>query len=173
MNQNVRWYVIFTKQQCERKVLDALHKRGYQCYCPHTPSSTHWKNQEKSFSKPLFASYVFVRCTEEQFADIKRTPGAINFLYRLDRPAVVAKEDMAAIRHALNYYQQVTVLKTGLNTSDSDILPETDTFTQVLPSLGYTLLASKENVLYGALVTAEEPNSKFQRLSFRFRLAWR
>lgn len=173
MNETVHWHVLFTKQQCERKVLNALLKRGYQCFCPYHPVSTQWKDQEKPFTKPLFDSYVFVRCTEMQFPDIKRTPGVINFLYRLHRPAVVTNEDMTAIRHAINHYQEIEVLKTGLKVLVNNTHPESDTFTHFLSSLGFTLKASKEKLTSKALIPTEELNSRFQRLSFRFRLAWR
>ncbi|HEV7331309.1 MAG TPA: UpxY family transcription antiterminator [Flavisolibacter sp.] len=173
MNQNVRWHVVFTKQHCERKVVLALTNKGYQCYCPHHTVSALWKTQDKPAQKPLFSSYVFVRCTQEQFSDIKKTPGIINFMYRLDQPAVVTKEDMAAIRHAIGNYTKLQIIKSGLHTTLHPTTQEPDSHAYPLHSLGITLIALQKNLVTNTPVLTGESKRAFPRLSYRFKLAWR
>ncbi|NTS40441.1 hypothetical protein HRG84_05945 [Flavisolibacter sp. BT320] len=172
MNQNERWYIVFTKQQCERKVVFALTNKGYQCFCPSQNSSALWKAQDKSLQIPLFSSHVFVRCTPDQFYDIKKTPGVINFMYRFNQLAVVTNEDMVTITHAVSNYHNVKVLKSGFGAS---IQTATDPESQVfnLQSLGMMLVAEDKYQAEKQPVAAELPQRSFNRLSYRFRLAWR
>ncbi|RYY00912.1 MAG: hypothetical protein EOO53_20710 [Gammaproteobacteria bacterium] len=171
MNQNERWYIVFTKQQCERKVVFALTNKGYQCFCPYQNNSTLWKAQEKPLHTPLFSSHVFVRCTPDQFYDIKKVPGVINFMYRFNQLAVVTNEDMVTITHTISNYRNVKVLKSGFDANLPTANPDSQVFN--LQSLGMMLVAENKNQVVNEPVTAELPQRNFNRLSYRFRLAWR
>ena len=173
MNQNVCWHVVLTKPQNESKVVLALTNKGYQCYCPHHIVRALWKVQDKPAQKPLFNSYVFVRCTPEQFFDIKRTPGVINFMYRLDQPAVVTNEDMAAIKHVIEKYSKLQIVNSGIHTPLPTLLQEPDSIAYPIPSLGVTLVAMKEDLVTSSALETQESKTSFHRLSYRFRLAWR
>lgn len=171
MNQNLRWHLVFTRPQCEQKVALALSARGYQCYCPYHYENALWKSQEKTV--PLFNSYVFVRCTSEHFTDIKRTPGIINFVYRLNQPAVLSQEDMVSIRQATENYRNLKVIKSGWEPPLEPLTQATDQLVFPLQSLGLTIIASKESRVNNEAVLAAESKRSFPRLSYRFRVAWR
>lgn len=173
MNENLRWHVVFTRQQCEKKVVLALTNKGYQCYCPQHTANALWRSQDKTIYKPLFSSYVFVRCSPEQFFDIKKTPGIINFMYRLNQPAVVSKEDMAALRQATGSYHKLQVIKSGWRALQQIAAPDAGVHVFPLQSLGVTLLGTKENKVADSAVVTAEPKGNFLRFSSRFRLAWR
>lgn len=173
MNQNERWYVVFTKQQCERKVVLALTNKGYQCFCPYQKVSSLWKTLEKPVQTPLFSSHVFVRCTPDQFYDIKKTPGVINFMYRLNQLAVVTNEDMVTITHTVSNYRNIKVLKSGFEPSLSTTTEDLDSQVFNLQSLGITLVAANEHMVVKEQFASETPGRSFNRLSYRFRLAWR
>ena len=173
MNQNERWYVLFTKQQCERKVVLALTNKGYQCFCPYQNVNALWKTQGKPVQTPLFSSHVFVRCTPDHFYDIKKTPGVINFMYRRNQLAVVTNEDMVTITHTVNNYRNIKVLKSGFEASQISTTDYHDSQVHNLQSLGITLVAADENLVVKEQFASETPRRSFNRLSYRFRLAWR
>ncbi|MBB1285734.1 UpxY family transcription antiterminator [Flavisolibacter sp. BT320] len=173
MNQNLRWHVVFTRQQCEKKVVLALTEKGYQCYCPQQDAVPAWKFQEKVVNKPLFSSYVFVRCTPEQFSDIKRTPGIINFMFRLDQPAVISIEEMALLKQAIRTHRSLQIIKTGWLSPSQSPIQESDSQVYPLHSIGVTLVGSKESMITTTPVVTEESKRIFPRFSTRFRLAWR
>jgi transcription antitermination factor NusG len=171
MNQELRWHLVFTRPHSEQKVALALSARGYHCYCPQHFENALWKSQEKNV--PLFNSYVFIQCTPEHFADIKKTPGIINFMYRLNQPAVITNDDMATIRQATGNYRKLQVVKTGWQTPLQPLTQEDDNLMFPLQSLGLTIIAAKESLVNNQPVLASESKRSFPRLSYRFRVAWR
>lgn len=171
MNQDLSWHLVFTRPQFEQKVVLGLTAKGYQCYCPYHYENALWKSQEKTV--PLFNSYVFVRCTPDHFTDIKRTPGIINFIYRLNQPAVLSQEEMVSIRQATENYRNLRVIKSGWQTPRHSLPVATDQLVFPLQSLGLTIIASKDSLVNNDTVLATESKRPFPRLSYRFRLAWR
>ena len=61
----------------------------------------------KMVEEPLFKSYVFVRIAEEEQAKVRMTPGVVNFVYWLGKPAKVQDKEIEVIRRFLHEYEHV------------------------------------------------------------------
>lgn len=169
-----QWYALYTRPRWEKKVADLLEKKKVEVYCPLNKVQKQWADRKKIVLEPLFASYVFVYITEREHLSIKQTDGVINFVYWLNRPAVIRNEEIDTIKKFLNEYDHVSVERTQVNLNDrvriingplmmwegNVVEIRTNTVKITLPSLGQTLVAEirKENL--ETISPMEEPQLK-------------
>jgi len=60
------WYVIHCKPRCEKKLAEFAKKYDICYYLPLQESVRHYKYRKIVFTKPLFPSYVFIKCNFSQ-----------------------------------------------------------------------------------------------------------
>jgi transcription antitermination factor NusG len=110
--------------------------------------------------EPLFTSYVFVRVTEQEQIQLRKTDGIINLVYWLGKPAIIKNEEIDIIKKFLSEHKHVSLEKTSVKVDDlvqviSGALMNyegkvasvmTKTVKVVLPSLGYMMLAEVEKI---------------------------
>jgi transcription antitermination factor NusG len=169
-----QWYALYTRPRWEKKVADLLERKKVEVYCPLNKINRQWADRRKTVMEPLFTSYVFVYVTEREHLSIKQTDGVINFVYWLNKPAIIRNEEIETIKKFLAEYDHVIVEKTRVNLNDRVriingplmmweghvVEIRTNTVKITLPSLGQTLVAEirKENLeTIGAL---QEPQLK-------------
>jgi len=56
-----RWFVCHTKPRCEKKFAELAARGRFEHYLPLFQSVRRYGTQKKTFTKPLFPGYVFVR----------------------------------------------------------------------------------------------------------------
>lgn len=147
------WYVVFTRPNWEKKVVGSLSRKGIECYCPHKVVLGISGNKKKVDSKPLFASYIFIRINSSQFNDIRKVEGVINLMYWLDKPAIVRDVEIEMMRRFLNEHESVQIEKAFVNVNDivkiknvsnndeSEFGMKSKKIKLTLPSLGYSIVA--------------------------------
>ncbi len=162
------WYIIYTRPDCEKKVTALLLKNNMEAYCPLIGKSKQWSDRKKMIEGPLFISYVFVYVSMAELAIIKQVPGAVSLVHWLNKPAIVAADEIAAIKNFTNNYKRISLEKMPVNMSetvrvtDTPLLNRDGNVVQIrhrtvkiaLPSLGYALIAEFEKS--GILLVNEE-----------------
>lgn len=159
---NLQWYVVYTKPRWEKKVYQLVMDKGIEAYCPLQKSLRQWSDRKKIVLQPLFTSYVFVHILEQQQLEVRQTPGVLNFVYWLGKPAWVREEEILLIKKFLNEYehvraeavsfyphQQVRITAGLFLDAKAEILSVGNNKVKVrLDSLGYHLVAElkKENI---------------------------
>lgn len=98
---NKNWYVLYSKPRWEKKVDTTLVKKGIESWCPVKKIERQWTDRKKIIEEPIFKSYVFVRVDEKEKLEVLITPGVLNFIYFLGKPAVVRDEDIETIKRYL------------------------------------------------------------------------
>ncbi|HET7897049.1 MAG TPA: UpxY family transcription antiterminator [Flavisolibacter sp.] len=157
-----QWYAIYTKPKWEKKVAQLLSRKGICNYCPLNSTLKQWHDRKKWVDEPLFTSYVFVRLAPEEHAEVRKTPGVLNFVYWLGKPAVIRDGEIEAIQSFLQDHRNVKVEKTQVRLNDQvkviagPLYEREGTIVEVyqktvkvlLPTLGYALVAtiSKQHV---------------------------
>jgi len=106
-----RWYAVYTKPRCEKKVAVLLAKKKIESYCPLIGVM----KQKKIIYRPLFSSYIFVCASEAQLKVIGRTQGVINFLYWLSEPVVIQNEEIEAIKQFVYDHENIQLEKMDKN----------------------------------------------------------
>lgn len=118
MPENHNWFAVYTKPRWEKKIADLLSNKGIENYCPLTKVQKHWSDRKKIIQEPLIKSYVFVCIKEEEKQEVRNTPGVLNFVYWMGKPAVIKNEDILKIRKFLNEFKNVHTENSNIRLND-------------------------------------------------------
>lgn len=153
---NKKWYVLYTKSRCEKKVAALLTKKNIENYCPLNKIVKQWADRKKLIQEPLFNSYVFVRANEIDIYDIKKlTTDIVNFVYWLKKPAIIKDEEIEHIKLFLTQHKNIQLEKLNIQVNDkvriisgplmnvegNITVIKNNTVKLMLPSLGYMMVA--------------------------------
>jgi transcription antitermination factor NusG len=155
MSENKKWYAVYTRPRWEKKVADNLTRGRIENYCPLNKVMRQWSDRKKVIHEPLFTSYVFVKVTEKEHLQLKKTDGVINLVYWLNKPAVIPDHEIDTIKRFLNEHMNVALQKKPVNVTDmvrvvggpliaqeGQVLSvKSRTVKIALPSLGYMMYA--------------------------------
>jgi transcription termination/antitermination protein NusG len=155
MMEEKKWYAVYTKPGCEKKVSELLSRKGIENYCPQNKVLKHWSDRRKIMHAPLFPSYVFVRIFIEEQLIIRQTNGILNFVFWLNKPAVIRDKEIEIIKRFLNEHSFVRLEKVDVHFNDVVKINSAPLIEQegkvvsinskivkmILPTLGYTLCA--------------------------------
>jgi len=155
---DLKWYAVYTRPRWEKKVAEILTQKQIENYCPLNRVVRQWSDRKKIVLEPLFTSYVFVKVTQQQYSEIRKVTGIINFVYWLNKPAIIRNEEIDNIRDFLNEYTNVQIQKAPVNINDSVkvikgplmdyegnvVAIKNKTIKILLPSLGYMMIAEVE-----------------------------
>src|SRR6266487_5478200 len=114
-----KWYAVYTRPRWEKKVAEILTHKKIENYCPLNKVVRQWSDRKKVLLEPLFTSYVFVRTTEKLHSEIRKVNGIINFVYWLNKPAIIRNEEIDCIKSFLNDHKNVQLKKTPVGINDT------------------------------------------------------
>ncbi len=96
-----------------------LQEAGIEAYCPVNKREKQWSDRKKITEEPLFRSYVFVNIDlDQQGSIVRRTLGVVNFVYWLNKPAVIQDDEILAIQQFLSEHAAVEVFGNTLQVGD-------------------------------------------------------
>ena len=98
---NFNWYAIYTNSRSEAKVAKRLIDEGIEIFFPTIKEQKQWSDRKKIIEKPLFTSYIFVKISNIEYELVRRTPGVVNFVYFLGKPAIIREHEIEAIKEFL------------------------------------------------------------------------
>jgi transcription antitermination factor NusG len=153
------WYVVYTKPQCEKKVAAAMNRRKIENYCPFNQRKIRSSRRGKILREPLFKSYVFANVTSAEVYLLKQLSGVINIVYWRSEPAVIAQDEIDAIKEFTNDHRNIELVRTRVNFEDvaklnnsplysfeGNVIAVKNKMLKVsLPSLGYIMVAKMED----------------------------
>ena len=152
------WYIVFTKEKCEKKVSSVLTRKRIKNFCPIHRGQITQRSRVKYIYEPLFHSYVFVYMHEDQTEAVKQISSVINFVYWKDMPAIVRNDEIKEIREFVSAHQNIKLEGSSINLNteasvvdrpayaiDGNVVTIKNKFIKVnLPSLGFTMVAEVE-----------------------------
>jgi transcription antitermination factor NusG len=159
MNEIKKWYAVYTHPKCEKKIAERLNRNKIHAYCPLNKVHNHWPDKKKIVNEPLFSSFVFVHISENDFDLVKETSGIVNFLYWINKPAVIRDEEIDAIKNFVTDCSDVKLERVSINLNEKvkvsngayihqegnliEVQPKT--VKVYLPSLGFRMVADFGN----------------------------
>lgn len=182
MNENKKWFALYTRPRWEKKVAEILTRRKIENYCPLNKVVRQWSDRRKVIQEPLFTSYVFVRVSEPDVTSLKRFNGVINPVYWLGKPAVIRDSEIDTVRKFLSEYSNIKLEKTPVNVNDKirvlsgplmdlegKVLSIANNTVKItLPSLGYMMFAELETSNVEVMSpAAREINMNYPRYATR------
>lgn len=105
IDPNMRWFVLYTNPNAEKKFADRLQHAGYEVYLPLKEELKQWSDRKKKMQKPLISSVVFVRCPESALVGVYNILGFSRILRYQGKPAVVRPQEILNLQILL---QQAT-----------------------------------------------------------------
>ncbi len=158
MTKDKTWYAVYTKPRWEKKVAELLTRKQIENYCPLNKVQRQWSDRKKIVKEPLFQSYVFVNITKREQLLVRETSGVLNFVYWLQKPAIIRDEEINVIKKFLNEYHHVQLERSTVNLNDKvriiggplmlregNVLEvKNKTVKVLLPTMGFTLVAEIE-----------------------------
>ena len=159
MEKNKQWSIIYTRPGCEKKLTALLEKKRIEAYCPLNRIQRQWMDRKRVITEPLFSSYVFVKAPITDHSSIMQTDGFVNFVYWLNKPAIISDEEINTIKKFLIEYDHISIEKSEVLPNDivrilngplvlwegKVVEVRTNTIKILLPSLGYSLVAEIRN----------------------------
>lgn len=161
-----KWYGVYTKINCEKKVSDFLSRRKIENFYPAVTVPVKWSFMKKYTATPILPSYIFVHADEDHLAIIKNCPGVINFLYWIGKPVVVQDAEIAIMKSISAGVSPVKVQKSKINlekiehgpTISSTEVDGVRTFKVTICSIGYSLITEMDSP---KLSLFSSPNSNY------------
>ncbi|MDQ2719831.1 MAG: antitermination protein NusG [Bacteroidota bacterium] len=152
------WYIIYTKQKCEKKVAGLLTKKKIENFCPLNCKTLKQFRKSKVIYEPLFPSFVFVCLRENEIFALRHMEHVVNIVYWRGNPAIINDDEINAIKHFSEDHQNVKLEKSDINVEAEAqmihspsysmegkiLMVKNKTFKINLPSLGYTMIAEIE-----------------------------
>lgn len=81
IDQNYRWYPVYTRSRAEKKANDELNRKGIQTYFPLKKVVKQWSDRKKIVEEPLIKSYLFAYISAREYAEVLMTNGVAKFIY--------------------------------------------------------------------------------------------
>ncbi len=76
-----KWYPVYTYPRAEKKAQLALENKGIEVYLPLKRQQKQWSDRKKWVEEPFIKSYIFVKITEQEQAEVLMTKGVSRFIY--------------------------------------------------------------------------------------------
>jgi len=93
-----RWYPVYTNSRAEKKAYQELQRKGIEAYLPLRKEVKQWSDRKKVVEEPLFKSYLFVRISNKEHAEVLMTQGISRFLYFSGKIAIMPDKQMEDLK---------------------------------------------------------------------------
>ncbi len=116
MEEDKKWYALYTKPRWEKKVDRSLLLKGVESWCPLQKIEKQWSDRKKIIDEPLFKSYVFVHIDDKkEKVAVLSTNGVLNFVHYLKKPAIIRDEEIDLIKRYLTMKDTTITLIAGMS----------------------------------------------------------
>ncbi|MGJ8760475.1 MAG: UpxY family transcription antiterminator [Polaribacter sp.] len=110
--EELQWFAVYTRPKAEQKVKERLSVAGFDTFLPMQTVVKQWSDRKKKTQVPFINSYVFVKSTQKNLAQIYPTAGVLTILKYLGNYAVVKNYEIENLRIlSTNSYSLTTVYK--------------------------------------------------------------
>ncbi|WP_316736085.1 UpxY family transcription antiterminator [Pedobacter aquatilis] len=111
MDNNYKWYPVYTRSRAEKKAYDELLKKGITTYLPLKKTVKQWSDRKKIVEEPLIKSYLFVYISAKEHAEVLMTNGISRFLYFSGKIASMPDKQIEDLKLLLATDSELEVLE--------------------------------------------------------------
>ena len=98
----MKWFVLFTKPNCEINVANALEGIGIRSYCPVYKKVKQYSDRIKKVDTPLLPSYVMDKIDNKDRNRVFNIPGIVRYVFWLGKPAIVRESEIELMEKYLS-----------------------------------------------------------------------
>jgi len=107
------WYPVYTNSRAEKKAFEQLARKGIETYFPTQKTLKQWSDRKKWVEEPLFNSYLFVKISPKEHAEVLMTKGVCRFVYFSGRATNISEEQISQIKLLTTHGAQLEVIDPG------------------------------------------------------------
>jgi transcription antitermination factor NusG len=96
-----RWYAVYTRANCEKRVVDQLAIRGIEHFLPLYESLRKWRDRTVHLQLPLFPGYVFAHFALQHRLRLLQLPGVVRLVSFSGQAIPLPGEELERIRACL------------------------------------------------------------------------
>lgn len=108
---DLNWYPVYTKARAEKKAFDALTQKGILVYLPLHKQLRQWSDRKKWVEMPLIPSYLFVKISAGQMADVLMCNGVSRFIYFSSKIAAIPERQINNLKLLLANFSEIEVIE--------------------------------------------------------------
>ncbi|MET0570442.1 MAG: UpxY family transcription antiterminator [Pedobacter agri] len=109
IDQNYRWYPVYTRSRAEKKAYDELIRKGIISYLPLRKTLKQWSDRKKIVEEPLIKSYLFVYISSKEYAEVLMTNGIARFIYFSGKIAAMPNQQIDHLKLLLATEEELPV----------------------------------------------------------------
>ena len=98
IDQNYRWYPVYTRSRAEKRANEELNRKGIQTYFPLKKVVKQWSDRKKIVEEPLIKSYLFAYISAREYAEVLMTNGVARFIYFSNQVASIPDQQIHDLR---------------------------------------------------------------------------
>lgn len=98
MNDDARWYALWTRSRHEKRVRDQLAQKTIDVFLPTISRWSRWKDRKKQVEWPLFPGYCFARFAPEARHTVLSCDGVVHVVAVAGVPAAIPDEEIDSLR---------------------------------------------------------------------------
>lgn len=116
IDQNYRWYPVYTHSRAEKKAYEELNRKAILAYLPLKKTVKQWSDRKKIVEEPLIKSYLFAYISAKEYAEVLMTNGIARFIYFSGKIASIPDQQ-------INELKLLLATDADLEVFDYDIKP--------------------------------------------------
>lgn len=94
----INWHALYVNSRAEKKIGEVLWAKNIEAYVPLIKTMRQWSDRKKIVEFPLINGYVFVRCMLNQYDQILKTKGVVNFVKSEGKIAIVRDVEIERLK---------------------------------------------------------------------------
>lgn len=98
IDQNYRWYPVYTRSRAEKKAYKELIRKDINVYLPLKKTVKHWSDRKKIVEEALIKSYLFVYISAKEQAEVLMTNGIARFIYFSGQIASIPEQQIKDLK---------------------------------------------------------------------------
>lgn len=98
---NSKWYAIYTRSRCEKKIYNALIQSGFETFLPMIKEKRAWSDRVKTVQVPLLPSYIFIKAKIAEFSKAYYCPGFVKFVSSEGQPCEIEENEINLLKNII------------------------------------------------------------------------
>jgi len=122
IDNNYRWYPVYTRSRAEKKAYEELTRKKISTYLPLRKSVKQWSDRKKIIEEPLIKSYLFVYISAKEYAEVLMTNGISRFIYFSGEIASIPDQQLIDLKLLLATETDLELIEHDIKTGEKVII---------------------------------------------------
>ncbi len=97
-SHEARWFAIYTRFKCEKRVCEDLQRKGIHAYVPTQSIKRKYTRKVKIHHLPLISCYAFVKITQKEYVRVLEMDNVVDFIRFGNKPIAIPEREMDILK---------------------------------------------------------------------------